>query len=158
MDAFDAAEDRQLDRLSGRLQQASSWLARSSQGTAAASQSSYLGPGHKSRITTLQATMTRSLLRIQYYSLTPMVLFTIVVMPTLEPVFAIQFAALRVLQRFCANNEKRRFLNTHLHSAAASQKGPLSRAQQLYADAVFRPAVLFVLQNSATDRSWEHPT
>ena len=52
----------------------------------------------KSRIITLQATMPRSLLRTQYYSLTPMVLFTIVVMPTLEPVFAIQFAALRVLR------------------------------------------------------------
>ncbi|CAE7248689.1 unnamed protein product [Symbiodinium sp. CCMP2592] len=110
----------------------------------------------KSRIVTLQATMTRSLLRIQYYSLTPMVLFTVVVMPTLEPLFAIQFAALRVLQRFCANNAKRRFLNLHLHGVTAAQKGPLSRAQQLHADPVFRPAVLFVLQNGSADRSWEH--
>ena len=34
----------------------------------------------------------------------------------------------------------------HLHGATAAHKGPLSRAQQLYADAVFGPAVLFVTE------------
>ena len=110
----------------------------------------------QSRITTMRATMTRALLRISYYSLTPMVLYTLVVMPTLEPLFAMNFAALRSLQRFCSKAPQRQYINANLHSVPGQQKGPLRRAQQLFSDPVYRPALQQILQFSKKDRSWEH--
>ena len=109
-----------------------------------------------SRLSTMRATMARALLRVRYYSVTPMALFTLVAIPTLEPLFAIQFASLRVIQRFCAQEEQRQYLINNLESAPCQQKGPLARARQLWADPIYKEAVQFILRASTRDRSWEH--
>lgn len=108
------------------------------------------------RLTTLRATMTRALLRIGFYSLTPMILFTVVVQPSLEPLFALQVAALRALQRFCRHHNNRNFILQHLNGASLQQSGPLKRAQQLHRDPIYTAALQHILIHDSSDRSWEH--
>ena len=110
----------------------------------------------KSRLQTMRASITRAVLRIKYYSLTPMVLFSVVAPPTLEPLFALQFAALQALQRFCRDPVQKQFLVQHLAAPGLRQRGPLGRAQQFANDPIYDPALRHILSHDWTDRSWEH--
>ena len=98
----------------------------------------------------------RALMRVGFYSLTPMILFAVIVPPSLEPVFTLNVAALRALQRFCSQPQNQVFLLQNLQTASLTQNGPLKRAQQFHADPLFTAALQTILTCESTDRSWEH--
>ena len=106
----------------------------------------------------LRAEMVRSLFNMNDYSLSPQTVFTLLAPPALEPAFALQLAAFRLVQRVCNTPRSRRILVQQLASTRQQppSDGPLARILQLKALPSFKPLVEDFLHNRLEGDKWQH--
>ena len=106
----------------------------------------------------LRAEMVRSLFNMNDYSLSPQMVFTLLAPPALEPAFAMQLAAFRLVQRVYSTPQSRRTLVQRLASARQEppSDGPLAQILQLEALPPFRPIVADFLRNRLKSDKRQH--
>ena len=109
----------------------------------------------RDNLRSMRASVVRALLHEEHYSASPLALFALLAPPALDPAFALQLSAFRLIMRMHSTASERTQLKNAIHVSRSQEDGPLTRAKQLYDHPVFSSTFQAFL-DSALSPSWEH--
>ena len=109
----------------------------------------------RDNLRTMRASVVRALLHEEHYSASPLALFALLAPPALDPAFALQLSAFRLIMRVHSSASARGQLKTAIQCSSAQEDGPLTRAKQLHDHPIFVATFKSFLDNKLTP-TWEH--
>ena len=109
-------------------------------------------------LTTLRATVIRTLLNRNFYDASPGIIFTILATPSIEPEFAMHCAALMlVFRNLNTSQQKHQALELITNKAVhLPLDGPLNRLRQLYEHEVYHETLHEFLNERLDIHKWQH--